>query len=303
MDNHPARADGSPDAISGPASAPVLRALPARARLRKDVLREVEEANAKLRERLPSALWPLMVTQAEQHYRWRVQLDCGCIEEVLTLGEERIPSERQWRGPEHEWLQKGQMLCVHDDAPPAPYRDIVEWGERREVNFPADPVEPDDGMDPETWAVLRRDEPHTSAFWKVTLTCGHITDSIAPELGWKPEDGPRLGSVKRVAEMTKECEEYWASNPTEQAPRERDHMRRMLAQRWPRPQPECICYTCSFVHWIVVHQRIGWLVPRKAEPKRQRSSKQPSRADLKRRLQEAEAEAERLRSQLAERDQ
>ncbi|MBC9714312.1 hypothetical protein H9Y04_17265 [Streptomyces sp. TRM66268-LWL] len=303
MTNHPAGGDDSRDAISRPAPTPELRSLPGRARPRKEVLRKVEEANAELRERLPSALWPLMVTEAEQYYRWRVQLDCGCVDEVLTLGEERLPSERQWRGPEHEWLQKGQMVCVHDDAPPAPYRDIAEWGERREVTFPADPVEPDDGMDPQTWAVLRHDEPHTSAFWKVTLACGHITDTIAPDLGWKPEDGPRLCSVKRVAEMTKEWEEYWASNPTEQSPREREHMRRMLSQRWPTPEPECRCYTCCFVHWIVAYQRVGWLVPRKAAPKRRQSPKPPSRAALQRRLQQAEAEAERLRSQLADLDQ
>lgn len=299
MPNHPTGPDPRPDTITRQAPVAVLRSLPGRAKSRKEALREFEEANAELRERLPSVLRALMVPEAEPCYRWRVQLDCGCINEVLTLGKERLPSERQWRGPEWEWLQNGQMLCCHEHAPPAEYRDIVEWGERRERTFPADPVEPRHGMDPQTWALIRHDEPHTSAFWKVTLTCGHTTDIVAPELRWKPEDGPRRCSAKRVKEMTKECEEFWASNPTGQDSRERDHMRRMLSQGWPSPGPECLCYTCPYVHWIVAYQRVGWLVPRKAVPKQQQSSKPPTRDGLKRRLRQAEAEAERLRSQLA----
>ncbi|MFI0734154.1 hypothetical protein ACH4S9_34925 [Streptomyces sp. NPDC021225] len=263
-------------------------------------MREFEESNAKLRERLPPTLGALLVPEAGQCYRWRVQLDCGCIDEVLTLGEESLPIDRQWRGPEYERLQKRQMLCVHDDAPPAQYRDIVEWGERREVTFPADPVEPRGGMDPHTWALIRHDEPHASAFWKVTLACGHITDVIAPELQWKPEGGPRLCRAERVEEMTKEFEEYCASTPTALDHREQGHMRRMLSQGWPSPEPECLCYTCPYVRWIVAYQRIGWLIPRATEPKRQQSQTTASRAGLERRLRHAEAEAQRLRSQLAE---
>ncbi|KIZ14885.1 hypothetical protein [Streptomyces natalensis] len=265
-------------------------------------MREFEEANAEFRDRLPPALGALLVPEAKECYRWRVQLDCGCINEVLTLGEECLPSDRQWRGPECEWLQKGQMLCVHDDAPPAPYRDIVEWGERRKRTFPADPAEPRDGIDPETWALIRHDEPHTSAFWKVKLACGHITDVIAPDLEWKPEEGPHRCSAKRVAEMTKEFEEFWASNPTGHAPREHDHMRRMLSQGWPSPEPECLCYTCCYVHWIVADQRVGWLIPREAEPERRQPQKPPTRAGLERRLRQAEAEAARLRDQLVDLD-
>ncbi|MGD3108962.1 hypothetical protein [Streptomyces sp. YGL11-2] len=262
-------------------------------------MREFEKANVELRERLPPVVAMLIVPEAEQCYRWRVQLDCGCINEVITRGKECLPSERQWRGPECEWLQRGQVLCVHGDAPPARYQNIVEWGERRERTFPADPVEPRGGVDPRTWALIRHGEPHTRAFWKVTLACGHVTDVIAPELSWKPEDGPRLCRAERVEEMTKEFEEYWASNPTGQDHRE--HMRRMLSQGWPSPEPECLCYTCPYVRWIVAYQRVGWLIPRTAEPKRQ-SQIPPPRAVLERRIRQAEAEATRLRDQLADLD-
>lgn len=300
MPNHPAGSDGSPDAISRPAPTPVLRSLPGRARSRKEALREFEAANVELRERLPPVVAMLIAPKAEQCYRWRVQLDCGCVNEVMTRGKECLPGERQWRGPEHEWLQKGQMLCIHDDAPPALHQKIVEWGERRECTFPADPVEPRHGVDRQTWALIRHDEPHASAFWKVTLTCGHVTDVIAPDLEWKPDDGARRCSAKRVAEMTKEFEEFWASNSTGQDDRERDHMRRMLSQGWPSPEPECLCYTCPYVRWIVAYQRVGWLTPRAAEPEQQQTLKPPTLASLKRRLRQAEAEAERLRRQLTQ---
>ncbi|MFE2425753.1 hypothetical protein ACFXJ5_03165 [Streptomyces sp. NPDC059373] len=144
--------------------------------------------------------------------------------------------------------------------------------------------------------MIRHDEPHTSAFWTVTLSCGHVTDAVAPDLDWKPSDGPRRACAKRQQEMIKEFEEFWASHPDWRDEREREHTRRMLAQGWPSPDPERLCYTCPQARFIVAYQRIGWLVARKPEPK------SPSRASLQRRLQQAEAEADRLRDQLAQFD-
>jgi hypothetical protein len=187
------------------------------------------------------------------------------------------------------------MLCPHDDSPPAPYRDIAEWGDRREQSFPADPVEPPDWADPQTWALLRHNEAHTSAFWTVTLFCGHVTDVVS-DLGWKPADGPSQVSAKRLREMITEFEEFWRSDPDGQDEREREHTKRMLAEGWPTPAPEHLCYACPQARSVIASQRIGWLVPRKSE---QRLQKPPSRASLERRLRQAEAEANRLRDQLA----
>lgn len=84
-------------------------------------MREYQELNAKRRERVPAPLWVFWAPDAEKFYRWRVQLDCGCIKEVLTTGEDELPSQGQWRDLIHgERLPAGQMLCLHDDAPPAP---------------------------------------------------------------------------------------------------------------------------------------------------------------------------------------
>ncbi|MGP4111340.1 hypothetical protein ACTWP5_10530 [Streptomyces sp. 4N509B] len=258
-------------------------------------MQEYNELNAKRRDRLPAPLWVLLAPDPDEFYRWRVQLDCGCIIEVWTSGKEKLPAERQWSDPVHKaWLPAGQTFCHHDDAPTAPYRDITEWGDRREVAFPADPVEPRHGLDPETWALIRHDEPHTSAFWTVTLACGHVTE-VATDVEWKPADGPKRVSAERLRKMIAEFE----ADPGREGEREHEHEKRMLTEGWPRPAPEHLCYTCPRARSIVAYQRIGWLVPRKPEPK---PPKPPSRATLERRLKEAEAETERLREQLTQLD-
>ena len=33
----------------------------------------------------------------EDMFRWRVELDCGCIHELLTFGDGRAPHEHRWR--------------------------------------------------------------------------------------------------------------------------------------------------------------------------------------------------------------
>jgi hypothetical protein len=81
------------------------------------------------------------------------------------------------------------------------------------------------------WTKIRHDAPHTSAFWIVTLSCGHRSE-VCTDVDWKPEDGPRHASPERVQEMIENSEEYWASHPGAEHEREREHDRRMLAQGW-----------------------------------------------------------------------
>jgi hypothetical protein len=131
----------------------------------------------------------------------------------------------------------------------------------------------------------------------VTLSCGHRSE-VCTDVDWKPEDGPRRARSEWVQEMIKESEEYLASHPGAEHERECEHDRRMLAQGWPRPQPETLCYVCSWVRQIVACERVGWLVSR---PKpRPSSPKQPSKASLQRRLREVEQQATQLREQLAQ---
>jgi hypothetical protein len=280
--------------------AAVLRRLPGKARPREDALREYRDLNAKRRSNIPAPLWPFWAPDPDEYYRWRVQLDCNCIIEVLTSGPDHPPDSAHW--PDLVYgarLPMGQILCAHEDSPPAPYREIIEWGNRRELTLPADPTEPPDWASAETWAVMRHDEPRACAFWTVTLSCGHVTEVAVSNLGWKPDDGPDRVSSDRLREMTTEWEELWAEQPDAQDPREREHTQRMLANGWPIPASEDLCYTCPRARFIVAYQRIGWLVPRKPEPK---PARPPSRASLQRQLRQAEAQANELRRQLAQLD-
>jgi hypothetical protein len=170
----------------------VIRRLPGRARPREEVLQEYQEANAKVRRNLPAVLWDFVAPDPDQLYRWRVQLDRGCLTELLTFGKETLPTESTYRCDHlyHSQLQPGQVGCANDEhTRPQPYRAIVAWGERREQTFPADPVESRyDDIDQELWAKLRHDAPHTSAFWIVTLPAATAARSAPTSTGSRKTD-------------------------------------------------------------------------------------------------------------------
>ena len=306
MQHQAAVTPGSPGETGAPApAAAVLRRLPGKARPREEALRAYWECNLKRRDCIPAVLWPFLAPGPEEFYRWRVQLDCGCIKEVLTTGPSHRPDATRWAdGANDAWLPAGQVICVHNAPALAPYREIATWGERREVTFPADPVEPPDWATAETWAVTRHGEPHSRTFWKATLACGHVTE-VPADLDWNPADGPKRVSAGRQQEMTTEWEQFWTEQPNAHEPHEREHTRRMLTDGWPIPQPERNCHTCSLARTITACQRIGWLVPRPPEPKSPKAlslPKPPSRTSLRRQLREAESRAGELRRQLTELD-
>lgn len=292
------------DLVEGASPPAVSRRLPGRARRRADVLREYEEFNAERRKRIPAPLWPFFAPDPAQYFRWHVQLDCTCITELMTPDDQTPPSERRWRAPGNgEALPAGQLYCHHDDSGPAQYRTIVEWRDRREIDFPPDPVEPPEWIaDADTWSKIRHDEPRTSAFWHVLLDCGHVEDAVATDLEWRPDDGPRLVDATRLKRITEEWERLCASDPTCQPEYQREHMRRMLTVGWPMPRPEQPCYTCPHARQIIAYQRVGRLVPRDSKPWPERWAR-PSRVALERQLSEAEAQAKRLRAQLAQHDE
>jgi hypothetical protein len=285
------------DASAGTAAVAVLRRLPGAARPRAEALREYEEFNARRRKRIPAVLWPFWAPDPDQFYRWRVQLDCGCIREVMTTDKTQLPTEQQWRDLVHgPRLPVGQLICAHDEKAYGPYQRIVEWGRRREESFPPDPQEPPEWAEPELWAKIRRDEPSTSAFWTVTLSCGHATD-VVTDVDWKPDDGPQRVSEQRRREMLAEIHAMEAcEGDVDDA--DRAHFRRMVDDGWPRPQPEQRCWSCPRARRIVAYQRVGWLVPRRTPA----PPPAPSRTGLEQRLRRAEAEADRLRAQLAQLD-
>ena len=228
----------------------LLTRLPGRARPNSRALKEFEEYVADLRRRwLKPAIWPLFEPRAEKQYRWRVQLECACIIELYTHGKDDFPDARSFRDPiTRHPLPVGELWCFDHQADQHVFHDIVEWIDNKIMEFPADPVEPEHGLDAETWARIRHAEPHSSAFWTVRLFCGHVHQHVIANVGWKPEDGPKLSTEKRAAEMLRGFEEMWAEDP-DGYPREgpeRDHRRRMLEIRWPRPEPEQECRACRY---------------------------------------------------------
>lgn len=180
-----------------------------------------------------------------------------------------------------------------------PYRAIVEWVRREVKEFPPDPEEPQHGLDAETWSKIRHETPHASAHWLVKLACGHHCH-VVTNVDWKPEDGPRLVSAERREEMTRDFHEHWASQegktgwPAEGP--QHDHVRKMLALRWPRPEPEQECFACTSASKITGYQRIGWLVPRPRPPAPAPTEREQIQAQLER----AEAEVARLQGKLEE---
>ncbi|MFF4242704.1 hypothetical protein ACFYYL_43150, partial [Actinomadura geliboluensis] len=87
----------------GPSSpSATLRRLPGKARPQTEALREYQEFNSRLRDRIPAPLWAFFAPDPEEFYRWRIQLSCDCIKEVLTKGpddpgraEAGVPERRQ----------------------------------------------------------------------------------------------------------------------------------------------------------------------------------------------------------------
>ncbi|MFF5794647.1 hypothetical protein ACFY5D_21595 [Paeniglutamicibacter sp. NPDC012692] len=284
-----------------PATGSLLKRVPGRARAQKKVREEFEKDVEEMRQRYERALWPLLIPNAGDIFRWRVQLECGCTHELLTREEDEYPDGRSYRDPmTGRRLPVGEYWCPTDHgSTQKPYRDIVEWGDRKILEFPADSEESEyDWMDAETWAKIRKPEPHSSMFWQVKLACGHY-GQVCTDMDWKPEDGPKKVSEERITQMRRDFEELWAAeegNGRHHEDPEREHIRKMLDLRWPRPETELDCYTCTNVRRITGYQRIGWLVP-KAKP----ATAQVLNTDREKvavQLAAAETEVRRLRKQL-----
>lgn len=292
-------AQDTANAQDGPGK--LLRRVPGSARPRREVLDEVETYIAERQPHVDPVLASLLLPDPQKLYRWKVELECGHVDELLTSGPDRFPDERAHRDNLTQTdLKVGEMWCGDkshwEDA--RPYRDIRDWVSSKVVDFEADPVQPKDGWDPETWKVIRHDKPMSSRFWRVRLACGHHHDHVVTDVDWTPDRGPKLATAKRAREMKAEMEEYWATDP-EASPTcqiERAHLRKMIELRWPTPTPEQACCACAHARQITGYQRIGWLVP---PPKPAKPAKS-QRERLEEQIARAEAEARRLRDRLDE---
>ena len=100
------------------------------------------------RSRLNPVLAPLLVPDPENIYRWRVQYECGCIEEQLATNDnvEWLLAHSHTDPLSRERLPAGQFLCERSarehKRSPEPEQLIVGWIDREVKHFPPDPVEP-----------------------------------------------------------------------------------------------------------------------------------------------------------------
>lgn len=216
------------------------RRLPGTPQPAGEFLAEYQEHNRKRREHIPGPLWAFWAPDPQDIFRWRIQLDCGCVEERIkhSLSDDDTPTSTIAAASDldplsRERLAPGEFLCSSKHRQRVkPIRDIADWGERTVREFPADPIEPPEmwADQPDTWAP----EPHQSAFWKALLVCGHFAD-VVTDVDWKPEDGPTYPTPERLDEMR-----------AEGADLDRWH-KRLLSADWPRPAPFRECYMCSVV--------------------------------------------------------
>jgi hypothetical protein len=271
------------------------RCLPGTPQPADGFLAEYQQHNAKRRERIPGPLWVFWAPNPTDVFRWRIQLDCGCVEERIKHslgGDDNKPTSTIATASDvdplsRERLPPGEFLCCGKHRKRAkPIRDFADWGERTVREFAADPIEPPElwADEPDIWAVIRRPEPQKSAFWKTLLVCGHFGD-VVTDVEWKPEDGPTYPGAQRLEEMR-----------AEGADLDRWH-KRLLAAGWPRPAPFQECYMCSVVRNLVAYEPVDWVAPR-PKPIKPPTPKPPSRKSLQARLKKLDAEAEQLRQQL-----
>jgi len=286
-------------------SAAVQRKLPGKAKVRADAIRDAQEHLAAQRARTKPVFWWLVARDyTPETFRWRTEWDCGCIHEVLTERKDRLPTELQWLDPVvPARLPYGQFLCCKaTTAGESPYRKIVGWAEvpHKVRTFPPDPPEPQHGLDPESWAKVRRTEEHTVAYWMVRLECGHAA-SVPARPGWRPADG----HVRKDEEERQKTVAYWRDYVAyveaegKCSEWDRHHLAR-AEDGCPEPDVATDCRSCAAVSTMIAYEPIGLLLP--PAPKSKAAPPKPSREEaeraLRRKLKLAEDEAARLRAEL-----
>lgn len=217
-------------------------------------LQAVEDDLAKIRQSLLASDSPvaqarlMLLPRAQDAIRWRIRLDCGCSEEVVTWREGQEPKDRH-RHVEHpqaevpsveiiKWAALDHIQRVVAQAPGA--RPVG-----RQMDFEADGDEPPEWCadDRELWDTIRRREPRSSMFWRATLACGHEREVIS-DLDWQPGDPPRLVSEERAREMDADLVAAFEAGHHGQA--EIDRLRGWVSRRCPSPDTLQECWDCYF---------------------------------------------------------
>lgn len=262
------------------------RRLPGAARPNDEVLADWEQ---KIRDNPIVRAW---CGDPEDIFRWRLQFDCGCIEE--RLGRTDNPqSLLEVSDPniytKGDRLPPGEFFCSGEHTPQSfPLRGFASWGGFTRRLQEEDPVEV-----PEQWAFLGQDycdrtrctETHWVHDWRATLTCGHSIAVSGQDIDWTPDQ------VKDAADP-----EVLAKKRARFENDDNEFAQKMLAAGWPDLGTYRDCDLCPKTRKVVAYEPLGWLIPPPRKPRKQKSQKERLQAQIQR----AEREAERLRAELKE---
>jgi hypothetical protein len=274
------------------------------------VRKEWEEGLAK------SPMYSLYFTSPEDMFRWRVQFDCGCIEERMNTSDNPQSLLDATRHNPFDFLDgkktlpPGEYLCKGEHPRwDFPLREVATWDERLgEKVIPADPVEPPgwwvavitrkavhkasegeefDAEPEESWADVRQAEPKAVAEWTATLTCGHGMKTTK-DIDWTPDQG-----VIRSPETVADIRARHARRGVEPS----GWIAKSLAAGWPDDALEMDCSLCPGVRKPVAYEPLGWLVPPPKPPRKARLQRSPKEMKAAR-LRQVESEVKKLRAEL-----
>jgi hypothetical protein len=238
-----------------------------------------------------AVLWDLLMPNLDTVFEWRVELDCGCVHQAVTGGDDsQNPEKLLTTSVGYVFLDgsvtlpAGQRICHCRPGSHGPVRDIVEWVDRENKVRVIEPM-----------IVDGEEILHESAYvsWYVLLDCGHV-ESVSTDPSWGPQDGfvGKKGKRRPRGEVEREFRNLYADDEHHLA-----YLLRLLDENWPEPAPFTNCHACLHSYYIVAYQPVGLVAPPPKpprKPRRQRSREEILREQVKR----AERELSRLREEL-----
>lgn len=256
----------------------------------------------------------------DRWYRWLVRLDCGCVTETLTFGDESPPTEHRYHPSKvlgdpplsgQTWIlhperyrgacifegaenpfpggccePSGHIWCAAHDGKP-PWRDVVQWISRRTGK--------------------ERESGKPYAAWTVKLSCGHCCSSSISGVEWSPGMPPEL-DVKKIEILKRRLSAEWKDLDDEAIHDLREqveHKGSLVSD----PALEEKCPKCAYLRRIAEYRLIGKLadgpVTVTEPPEKPQPTAEEVEAKKRRRLKRVESdlarlqkEAEKLRGEL-----
>jgi len=318
-------------------TAPVERKLPGEPVAREELVRDYDDWK---RENLlegpgRAALFDLLVPRPEETYQWRVELDCGCIRDAVTHGDD-VASLLAKSDSYHFSMQKPSQREIAEATKQMNEEISEDLKAKRDGDEP--PIRPKrpnirgrDKLPPGQWLcqynrecpryrshggpvrdivgwARRRDDLHTMEPLEID---GRVIRPAKEYALWdvvlecghfhQERTDPKWKSEdgighKRASKKWRGLEEM-LEMVAKGDPDEEEYWRRVYAENHPEPVPFTRCHTCACLRSVVAYERVGWLAP-KPKPIKPVKPKPPRRQTIERRLRKLESEAAQLREQL-----